>query len=239
MIIWSDTNERTTRSENAHTLFRQSKKMYEIAFLSVIFNEEDVLYHGNCGFEALILCLWYAGLLPKIVHPIEREDTQWTENERNNDLATWRRAIAKIRSLMFRFYISNLKIFRGLVIEGEDEELQDPELEVYKAGTYPREPLADFKGREGRLIDRGKHIYNSLHDYDNDGSPYSDYMQSHWWAIAARKWKRTFVVYTYNRVTCEKATVVFYWDTTEEKVIIYDYSGVLLSPPHGALCVVP
>ena len=144
MIIWSDTNERTTRSENAHTLFRQSKKMYEIAFLSVIFNEEDVLYHGNCGFEALILCLWYAGLLPKIVHPIEREDTQWTENERNNDLATWRRAIAKIRSLMFRFYISNLKIFRGLVIEGEDEELQDPELEVYKAGTYPREPLADM-----------------------------------------------------------------------------------------------
>jgi hypothetical protein len=230
MKISAIINEDTIRKENAHTLFRQSKNMYEIAFLSDIFNEEDVLYLGNCGFEALILCLWYAGLLPKIVHPMESE--QWTENERMNDLASWRRAIAKIRSLMYRFYISNLREFRGLACEVDP----DPPLEVTVAGTFPPEPLAEFKGREFRLRERAEHIYNSLHDYDNDGCVYADYMQSHWWAIAARKWKRTFVVY--NEGNRSKQTVVFHWDAMEQKVIVYTYSGVLLSPPYGALCVV-
>ena len=149
-----------------------------------------------------------------------------------NDLASWRRAIAKIRSLMYRFYIEHLREFRGLACEVDP----DPPLEVTVAGTYPPEPLAEFKGRDFRLRERAEHIYNSLHDYDNDGCLYTDYMLSHWWAIAALKWKRTFVVY--NEGIRQKQTVVFHWDSMEQKVIVYTYSGVLLSPPYGALCVV-
>ena len=193
----------------------------------------DTIPNGNCGYETLVIILFFAGLYDnmhfvrsRILQPGE-PDRDFTSAERRSILPNirrhLRRRINNVRWTLKNHFLQHFQVFRG--------GSHDPHAEVVTtAGT----PMSEFQGELRHLrTDVANAIHRENVDYNDEDSTvhYSQWMRIQFWAIASHYYHLSFVVYQEDNRVQYRRTTIFRWVSDITKVIVYEYPREYMTPP--------
>ena len=224
-------NQRESQRERMHLI--DIYNMSEVATVADIGEYVDTNPNGNCGWEVLVIILFFAGyydvssfVTALILQPGERR-RPLTKTERRtifpNIRQHLRRQINNERRTLKNHYIQHYQVFRG--------DPQDPDPEVV---TTAGDSLYEFKGNFRQLRQR---VANAIHhddvDYDDENIfvNFNQWMRGHFWAIASHYYHLSFVVYHENNAVAERRTNIFRWRYDTNQVMVYEYPREYMTPP--------